>query len=139
MRLPSYRPPAGVALGAVLALGAGAVLTVSGAPDLTRDAAFRVLTPRDGQHVGTSFLLTWTSPRMQPFAVVVDGAVPPPGAAVTAGRTVLTLDGNALRLTLGPHVGGSPSARRSHVVVVVPLDAAGRRLGEQTAVVHVRT
>ena len=67
-----------------------------------------------------------------------DARVPGPGQLVTPGDHVLTLTGQALRLTLGPLTGGSPSARHQHTVVVVPLDSAGRRRGEQVALVHVR-
>jgi hypothetical protein len=61
------------------------------------------------------------------------------GDVVPPAKTVVTVPGEAVRLTLGRRSGGSPSARDQHVLAVVPLDAAGRRVGEQVAVVHVRS
>lgn len=137
--LPSRRGLGGLLLATVLALTAGTLALAAGGPELTRDRALRVLTPQDGSDVGADFLLSWSAGRPSRFAVVIDAALPAPGALVKPGENVLTLDGTALRLTLGPRSGGSPSARRHHEVVVVPLDQDGRRIGEQTAVVRVRT
>lgn len=121
-----------------LALVTGGVAVASPDVDLVRNRAFEVVSPADGDRVGEDFLLSWTGSPTGTYAVVVDARVPGPGQLVTPGDHVLTLTGQALRLTLGPLTGGSPSARHQHTVVVVPLDSAGRRRGEQVALVHVR-
>lgn len=139
LTLPSRRGLGGLLLATALALATGTMALASGLPELKRDRALRVLTPQDGALVGADFLLSWQAGHPSRFAVVVDAALPSPGSRVQAGKNVLTLEGTALRLTLGPRSGGSPSARRHHVVVVVPLDEDGRRIGEQAAVVRVRT
>ena len=139
--LPVSRARRGVLL--AVALMAGAVGTVAAAgdvPALTESGATRILSPDSGAEVGRDFLLSWTGPRSAAYAVVIDQALPAPGAVATAGSNVILVrDATAVRLTLGPRKGGSPSARRHHTVVVVPLDADGRRVGERSAVVQVRS
>ena len=143
MRLkpPVSRSRHGVLLAIVLLAGAaGTVSAAGGMPALTDSGATRILSPDSGAEVGRDFLLSWTGPRAAAYAVVVDHALPAPGATATAGpNVILVRDATALRLTLGPRKGGSPSARRHHTVVVSPLDADGRRVGEQSAVVQVRS
>jgi hypothetical protein len=129
----------GLLLASVLVTVGGALVASADVPRLTEDTGFRVLTPHDGDRVGRDFLLSWTGGGTDSFAVVVDDALPRPGDVVAAGKNVVTVPGDAVRLTLGARSGGSPSARDQHVLVVVPLDAQGRRIGEQTAVVHVRS
>ena len=123
---------------ALLAAGAGTV-SATGLPALTERAPIRVLTPVSGATVEGQFLLSWTGQPFPSYAVVVDHHLPPPGAEVRAGKNVVLVEATAVQLTLGPKSGGSPSARNHHTVVVVPLDADGRRIGEQTAVVQLRT
>lgn len=107
---------------------------------LTADREFRVLTPADGDLVGDGFAVSWTpADGAASYAVVVDGRLARPGSVVRPGPTTLLLEERALSLTLGPREGGSPSARRFHTVSVLPLDEDGRRIGEQVALVHVRT
>ena len=128
----------GLLLATVLVTAGGALVASADVPPLTEDKAFRVLTPHDGDRVGPDFLLSWTGGGAEAYAVIVDDALPRPGGAVVAGEHVVTVSGEAVQMTLGPRKGGSPSARDQHVLVVVPVDARGRRIGEQTAVVHVR-
>ena len=103
-----------------------------------RDGGLRVVAPQDGARVGEGFLLRWTGEDQGRYAVVVDAAVPRPGEVATPGDHVVLVTGTSVRLTLGPRHTGSPSARHHHDVVVVPLDAQGRRDGEAAAVVRVR-
>ena len=127
----------------VAAVLVAAVATVAwGDTALRRDRGFAVVTPRDGAEVGAGFLVSWapgSDPAPGGYAVVVDEALPAPGHRLEPGPRTLLLTGTALRLHLGPASSGSPSARRFHTVQVVRLDDAGRRLGEDVAVVHVRT
>jgi hypothetical protein len=124
-----------VVVGAAPAVG----LAIADDVALSRDADLEVVLPRDGAEVRPGFVLSWSPGRHRgSFAVVVDAALPRPGERVTPGPAVLVTSETALRLDLGPRVGGSPSARRHHEIVVVPLDDDGRRLGESIAVVHVR-
>ena len=138
-RLAPGRPGQGVLLAAVLVAGAAGMVVAEGVPALTESPKVRVLTPSSGAEVGEQFLLSWTGSGFPSYAVVVDQALPRPGASARPGRNVVVVEANAVRLTLGPRSGGSPSARRHHTVVVVPLDEDGRRVGEQAAVVQVRS
>lgn len=130
-----------LAVAVAVVAGTGVAAATSGG-DLRRDRGFAVVSPRDGAEVGPGFVLTW-APGSQAapggYAVVVDEALPVPGEPVKSGPRALLLAGTSLRLSLGPATTGSPSARRVHTVQVVRLDAAGRRLGEDVALVHVRT
>lgn len=129
---------------ALLLVGApvlvGAVLYAVQGPDLTVDTRFRITTPSDGAAVDEAMTIGWTSARgATGYAVVVDHALPEPGAVVVPGPHVITLSGRQLALRLGPASSGSPSARRVHTVTVVPVDDRGRRSGEHVARVRVRT
>jgi hypothetical protein len=140
---PDARPAAARArraLPLLLLVVAGTAVAAVAGPDvpLSDDASFAVTAPADGAAVGDGFRLAWTSAGTDRYAVVVDDAVPAPGSRVEAGERVLLLTGTSLRLTLGDATTGSPSARAAHSITVVPLDAAGRRSGEDVAVVHVR-
>ena len=129
-------------LAVALAVVAGVVAVAWGDPGLRRDRGFAVVSPRDGAEVGDGFQLTWAPGAVAApggYAVVVDEALPAPGRRLAAGPRTLLLPGTSLQLHLGPASSGSPSARRFHTVQVVRLDDAGRRLGEDVAVVHVRT
>ena len=133
-----------VTLGAIaVVVAAGAVAAgAAGSVSLQRDRDFTVTAPVDGASVGPGFLLSWAAGRHAPaggFAVVVDEALPRPGEPARPGDHTMLLKDTALRLTLGPATTGSPSARNTHVVQVIRLDSAGRRLGEDVAVVHVRS
>jgi hypothetical protein len=129
-----------VLLAIVLLAGGIGTVSAAGVPTMTQQGAVRILSPKSGADVGPGFLLSWTGESFPAYAVVVDRAVPAPGAVVAPSGSVLVVkDATALRLTLGPRSDGSPSARRQHTVVVVPLDAAGHRVGEQSAVVSVRS
>lgn len=125
---------------AVVAGSAPAVgLALADGVQLTRDPGLTVLLPRDGAEVGAGFVLSWDpGAHRGGFAVVVDSSLPAPGRAVEPGPSVLLTSSTALRMELGARVGGSPSARHHHAIVVVPVDADGRRVGEDVAVVHVR-
>ena len=131
--------PLAIAAAVVAGTGAAAATTTA---DLRRDRGFAVVSPRDGAEVEPGFVLTW-APGSQAapggYAVVVDKSLPAPGDPVESGPRALLLRGTSLRLSLGPASTGSPSARRFHTVQVVRLDAGGRRLGEDIALVHVRT
>ena len=109
-------------------------------PQLTHDRGLAMLAPRDGARVGDGFLLAWSPGRhsSQRFAVLVDTQPPAPGAAAVPGPSTLIVLGTAVRMTLGPRHGGSPSARHWHQIVVVPVDANDYRIGEHATVVHVR-
>lgn len=133
------RPLRGPALIGALLAGSALLAVSSPTVSLRSDGAFAVVSPSDGATVGKDFLLSWTTAGTARYAVVVDHQVPRIGALVPAGKHVITVAERSVRLTLGPLKGGSPSAREHHRLVVVPVDAAGRRVGERTAVVHVRT
>lgn len=136
--LPPGRPTTAALLGATLLVGSTAAF-VAADPPLTRDTDFAVVAPADGSTVGPNFLLRWSPHgRRTSYAVVVDRALPAPGAVVQPDDRTLTVTGTALRLSLGPAKSGSPSARAFHTVTIVALDDAGRRAGHDAAVVHVR-
>lgn len=117
-----------------------AALWVGGSPAMTHDRSFRVLTPEDGSTVGAGATVAWTAADgAASYALVVDVAPPRPGAPVRPGTHVMTLTDRSMALTLGRATTGSPSARAVHRLTVVPVDAAGRRLGEDVATVTVRT
>lgn len=117
----------------------GLALWGTGRPAMTHERSFRVLVPEDGSRVGSSVTVAWTARRgAASYALVVDVAPPRPGHPVRPGPHVMTLDGRSLALTLGPATTGSPSARAVHRLTVLPVDAAGRRLGEDVATVTVR-
>ena len=122
---------------ASLVAGAGGMVVATDL-ELLRDRGLRVLAPADGARVGEGFLLRWSGAAEGRYAVVVDAAVPRPGAGARAGDHLVLVTGTSVRLTLGPRHEGSPSARRHHEVAVVPLDHQGRRVGEAVAVVRVR-
>jgi hypothetical protein len=132
-----WAPPA---LAVAIVAGTGLAALAADRPHLTRDGGFGVVAPADGAKVGDGFLLAWTAGKhaSQRFAVFVDAQAPRPGFAAVAGPNTLIVRGTALRLTLGPRAGGSPSARHWHQIVVVPLDDNDYRLGEDAVVVHVR-
>lgn len=106
---------------------------------LTRERGFTVLSPVDGAAIADAFLLRWSAwGSRTSYAVVVDAAIPRPGALVTASDRVLTVQGTSVQLSLGRAASGSPAARAFHTVTVLALDDAGRRVGSSAAVVHVR-
>lgn len=108
-------------------------------PPLTRDAGFVVRQPSDGADVQERARVSWTAARgAARYALVVDAAPPAPGRAAVAGPHVLLVEGREAWLALGPATKGSPSSRGFHTVTVVPLDASGRRIGEDVATVHLR-
>jgi hypothetical protein len=118
----------------------GAALYAWQQPSLTTDTGFRITAPSDSGTVRQDLVLAWTKARgASSYAVVVDVALPEPGAVAVPGDRVVTLPGRLLALHLGRATTGSPSARAMHTLTVVPLDAAGRRVGEDVASVRVRT
>lgn len=129
----------GWALVAAAPLLLGVVVWSAGRPALAHDRGFRLLTPQDGATVGSGVVVSWTARRgAASYALVVDVAPPPPGAVVRASPHVMTLPGRALALTLGAATSGSPSARSTHRLTVLPVDDRGRRIGEDVATVRVR-
>jgi hypothetical protein len=139
LNLPVSRSRHGLLLATALLAGGAGMVSAAGLPALTDRAALRILTPVSGTEADGQFLLSWTGDPYPSYAVVVDHHLPEPGAAVPPGKNVVLVKATAVLLKLGPKSGGSPSARHHHTVVVVPLDAEGRRVGEQTAVVQVRS
>jgi hypothetical protein len=124
-----------------LLVGGGVAAATADAPALTRDRDFAVTAPADGDRVASPFVLSWAPgdrPAPGGYAVVVDAPAPAPGRIVRPGPRTLLLKATSLQLGLGEATKGSPSARRFHVISVLKLDAAGRRTGEDAAVVHVR-
>ena len=141
-RVRAARLPLMLTVLAAVVATAGAAVGLSGPASLVRDRRFAVTTPLDGASVGDGFLLAWAAGRHAPaggYAVVVDQPLPRPGERARPGDHTMMLSATALRLTLGPATTGSPSARNVHVVQVIRLDRSGRRLGEDVAVVHVRS
>lgn len=132
-----WAPPA---LAVAALLGTALAASAADHPRLTTARSFDVVAPRDGAKVGANFLLSWQEGghASMRFAVLVDTTLPPALGAVVPGPTTLIVRGTAVRLTLGPRSGGSPSARHYHEIVVVPVDANDYRIGESAAVVHVR-
>ena len=131
----AVRRPGAWALAAVPL--AGVLVLAVPHPPLTRSASFRVTSPADGTAGATA--IAWTAaPGASRYAVVVDAALPAPGARPEESARVLVVEGRAAQLSLGPARTGSPSVRDWHTVLVVPLDGAGRRLGEDVAVVHLK-
>ena len=132
-----WAPPA---LAVALVTGTGIAAVAADHPRLTRDRGLAVLVPRDGARVDDGFLLAWTAGahKSLEFAVIVDATPPAPREAVVPGPATMLVRGTALRLTLGPRHGGSPSTRGWHEISIVPVDANGYRVGEDVTVVHLR-
>lgn len=130
-------PPA---LAVVMLAGTGLAAVTADRPQLTRDGSLVTLAPADGARVKDGFLLAWSAGahKSMRFAVLIDHPAPRPSYGVQPGPNTLIVTGTAVRLTLGPREGGSPSARHWHEIVIVPLDANDYRVGEDAAVVHVR-
>lgn len=131
----------GLPVAAVLAIAAGesAIGAAHGA-SVTRDRSFAFTSPADGASVPANFVLSWHRLDGQTrYAILIDETPPPPGTVITSTPTRLIANGiTALGLSLAPRQGGSPSLRHWHTVTIVPLNAQGRRVGEQSATVHVR-
>jgi hypothetical protein len=133
--------PLGV-LAAVSVLAAAGVVVAGagGHHDLIGDPGLRVTSPADGALVGQGFALRWdVGSHPGSFAVLVDGVPPRPGHVVEPGASTVISPYAQLRVTLGARTGGSPDADRAHEITIVPVDSHDRRIGEDVAVVHVRT
>jgi len=132
-----WAPPA---LAVALVAGTGLAAVAADHPRLRRDSGLSVLVPHDGSRVHDNFLLAWSGGghRSLEFAVIVDAQPPRPRYIVVPGPATILVRGTALRLSLGPRTGGSPSTKHWHEISIVPVDANGYRVGEDVTVVHVR-
>lgn len=138
MTLSAGRRPGAWAVAAVPL--AGIVLLAVPHPPLTRHTGFAVRAPADGSATARQAVVRWSAaPGAARYAVVVDAAPPAPGATATASAHVVLVDGRQVALSLGDATKGSPSSRGFHTLLVVPLDSGDRRLGEDVAVVHLRS
>jgi len=122
---------------AAVAMTAQVTVGLAHGATLQRDSSFGVVTPSDGSTVSGMFVVAWQPGHYRNFAVTLSDRLPAAGERVRPDATTVVTRLTALRLRIQPRGGGSPNARNWHRIVVVPLDSAGRRLGEQLLSINV--
>lgn len=100
------------------------------------DATISVDAPANNGTVGLPVRVTWHlkagSPPPASWAVLMDRTPPGPGAKLPENRSGIVVTGQTSTSFdyLSPNTGGTREERNRHSVVVIMLDAQGRRMGE---------
>lgn len=125
------------------------VVALTGCADnlsFRRDDSLTIVTPADRELVGTPLRVQWqVRPRpaaVRAFAVFVDRAPQPPGTTIEHFKEdnrvgIFVTKATSLAIPAFERRQGVAKALRDrHRVVVVPLDARGRRIGENVDTVE---
>ena len=135
----SHRRPARRTVACLVLLSALA----SGCTDglsFRQDERLKIVSPLDGELVGEPVLVEWQmKPRpasVKKFLVFVDRAPQPPGQSVEHFKpddrsNIYESSTNSVEIAAFESAATGPKNRRNrHRVLIIPLDALGRRIGE---------
>ena len=133
-----------------LVVGAVAVLCLTGCSEglsFRQDDRLKITAPLDGELVSEPLLVEWKmSPRpdsVKGFLVFVDRAPQPPGKTIEHFKpenrsNVYRASGTSIEIAALERATTGPNSRRDqHRILIVPVDAGGRRIGENSVHIEV--